>query len=136
MTDDFTVAPEVYNYEAKICRVIDGDTVDLEVDLGFDLSKRCRVRLSGINAPELRGKEKPSGKESKEFLTNLLENQRVIFRSENRQDSFGRWLGSLHIGGINVNKLMVQSSQAVFQAYNSSQTKSGNSILRRLLRFF
>ena len=61
----------MYEYAVKnVVKVVDGDTVDIEIDLGFSLTKKERVRLAGIDAPETRTKdleEKASGIEAKEF---------------------------------------------------------------------
>ena len=62
----------MYEYAIKeIVKVVDGDTIDIVIDLGFNLSKKERVRLAGIDSPESRTKdleEKELGLESKEFL--------------------------------------------------------------------
>ena len=66
----------MYEYAIKeIVRVVDGDTIDILIDLGFDLTKKERVRLAGIDTPESRTKdleEKAMGLEAKEFLTRRL----------------------------------------------------------------
>ena len=67
----------MYEYAIKeIVKVVDGDTIDIVIDLGFNLSKKERVRLAGIDSPESRTKdleEKELGLESKEFLKRRLE---------------------------------------------------------------
>ena len=71
----------MYKYRAKLRRVVDGDTVDVTVDLGFSIKYDCRIRLKGINAPESRTKdlkEKVKGIAAKERLHELLEDEELI----------------------------------------------------------
>ena len=66
----------MYNYNAKCIRVVDGDTIDAEIDLGFDIKVTKRIRLGGINAPESRTRnkvEKKLGLAAKERLKEMLE---------------------------------------------------------------
>ena len=63
-------------YKAEILRIVDGDTVDVRIDLGFNMWHKCRVRLMGINAPESRTRdleEKERGLAAKERLKNIIE---------------------------------------------------------------
>ena len=65
----------MYTYSAKLIRVIDGDTIDLEIDLGFDLSIRQRLKLFGVDTPDSRSADsmtKQKGLEAKQRLTELL----------------------------------------------------------------
>ena len=67
---------ELYNYKAEVTRVVDGDTVDAFIDLGFDMHSKQRVRLYGINAPETRTRdliEKKHGKAATRRLVEMLE---------------------------------------------------------------
>ena len=77
----------MYEYAVKeITKVIDGDTVDVVIDLGFDLSKKERVRLAGIDTPESRtrdAEEKVFGLEAKAYLKTRLENcEKLIVKTE------------------------------------------------------
>ncbi|MCA9693084.1 MAG: hypothetical protein R3A51_11295 [Nannocystaceae bacterium] len=62
----------MYEYRARVQRVIDGDTFDFDVDVGFYISLRMRVRLRGVNTPELRGDERERGLAAKEFVVEQL----------------------------------------------------------------
>ena len=65
----------MYEYSCKVKRVVDGDTVDVVLDLGFDVSYSCRVRLYGIDTPESRTRnkdEKARGKMATAFLTESI----------------------------------------------------------------
>ena len=63
----------MYEYKAKVLRVIDGDTMICEVDLGFSIKVTERIRLRGINTPEVRGTEKKRGLEVKEIVKSIIE---------------------------------------------------------------
>jgi len=75
----------MYQYKIKqIVKVIDGDTVDVDIDLGFNLTIRQRVRLKGINAPESRTtneKEKKLGLESKVVRVKSIRIQRLVYKN-------------------------------------------------------
>jgi micrococcal nuclease len=102
----------VYKH-AQIIRVIDGDTVELEIDLGNHTRWRDHFRLYGIDTPE-RGQ--PGHKEATVHLTNLLWNS-IDHVETYKPDKYGRWLVDLHIaanqgGSLLVNKLMVLDGHA------------------------
>lgn len=81
--------PYVYRV-VEVVRVVDGDTVDLTVDLGFHLRATLRFRLLGVNAPELRTE---AGPVAKAFVSKwFAEHGDLRVRTE-KADSFGRWLG-------------------------------------------
>ena len=87
----------MYTYSIKeVVRVIDGDTVDVTIDLGFDLTKLERVRLAGIDTPESRTKdlaEKHMGLEAKVYLTDLLNAADDLIVKTEKDGKFGRMLG-------------------------------------------
>ena len=103
----------MYEYSIKeIVKVVDGDTIDIVIDLGFDLSKKERVRLAGIDTPESRTKdleEKAMGLEAKEFLTRRLEDGMASgLRVKTEKDGkYGRMLGYLFCGETNINDEMI-----------------------------
>ena len=88
----------MYNYNCKLKRVVDGDTVDLEVDLGFDTWRLERVRLAGIDAPEVRTKdatEKAKGRRAAGYVFERLQCAEGIQleTTEYRRGKYGRVLG-------------------------------------------
>jgi endonuclease YncB( thermonuclease family) len=86
-----------YLYKATIDRVVDGDTMILDIDLGFQVIKKQRVRLAGINTPELKT---PKGKEVFEYLHNLaLELEEVVIKT-NKIDIYGRYVGDIFYASI------------------------------------
>ena len=112
----------MYKYKARLIKVVDGDTVDLMVDCGFNIHIKERFRLSGINAPEIRirnKEEKKKGLEAKEFLMTLLHpyNKITIHTEKDKKGKYGRYLAELWVNGQCVNKLMVGTGHAVEQNY-------------------
>lgn len=91
-----------YIYNAEVVRVVDGDTVIANVDVGFDMWKRCNIRLYGINTPETRTRdldEKVMGYQAKDRLVQLLEENDNKFVLESKGlDKYGRSLGVLWTG--------------------------------------
>ena len=105
----------MYTYKAKLDRVVDGDTVDAYIDLGFDISVHKRIRLAGIDSPESRTRdleEKQRGLASKERLTNLLKDGEFTLESK-EVGKYGRVLGVLLIDDLNINKTLVEEGYAV-----------------------
>ena len=94
----------MYRYNAKLDRVVDGDTVDAIIDLGFDVHVKKRIRLAGINAPESRTRnkvEKKLGIAAKERLIDMLEGAANVFELESQElGKYGRVLGRLHINKL------------------------------------
>ena len=109
----------MYTYKANLIRVIDGDTIDAEIDLGFGVFIRQRVRLYGINTPESRTKdleEKERGLAAKQRLTELLKKQFIIETILNKRGKFGRILGTIYVedadSTININQQLVEEGFA------------------------
>jgi len=108
---------EVNNYEIKLIKVVDGDTVDVDIDLGFDVWLRNqRVRLMGIDTPESRTRdlvEKKYGLAAKAYLKEKLKNGAVLRTSDDDdRGKFGRILGEFIVltdddVEVNVNQLMI-----------------------------
>ena len=109
----------MHEYKVKIRRIVDGDTVDVDIDLGFDmiLSKQ-RIRLYGIDTPESRTRDKEEkfyGKLSAKFLKEQCKNSSEIFLKTylDKKGKFGRILGEFIVDGVNINKLMIEKYMAV-----------------------
>ena len=92
-------------YVKKVENVVDGETIDVLIDLGFDILFASRVRLAGIDTPESRTKdlkEKALGLESKEYLKKHLKDAKsVVIKTEkmNSTEKFGRILGWIYVNG-------------------------------------
>lgn len=111
----------MYIYRVKkVTGVVDGDTIDVDIDLGFNISYSQRVRLAGIDTPESRTTdkfEKSLGLESKEYLKTKLKDAKDIIIKTQKPDSsekYGRILGWLYVDGaeVSVNEQMIQDGYA------------------------
>ena len=112
----------MYIYNAKLGRVVDGDTVDATVDLGFDTWKKVRIRLVGINTPESRTRdleEKKLGLAAKKRLHEILIKDSKtpgIFKLKSHGvGKYGRCLGELFVEGLkeSVNKTLISEGHGV-----------------------
>jgi micrococcal nuclease len=90
----------IYIYKAELIRVVDGDTVDLVIDFGFDTFRHERFRLYGIDAPEMRTAE---GKAAKKWLWDALQPLEAIYvqtiqlSTKEKRDKYGRFLAVLYV---------------------------------------
>jgi len=107
----------MYVYNAKVIRWVDGDTVDVDIDLGFDIVlHNKRVRLFGIDAPESRTRdleEKQRGLEAKAFCERLVEAGSSIQLKTHKEGKYGRILGEVMFDGTNINQLLIEEGHAV-----------------------
>ena len=108
----------MYEYKIELKRVIDGDTIIADIDLGFDVKlSNESIRLHGIDAPESRTRdleEKRYGQMSTEFLVEQLEGKDLILQSlDYGKGKFGRVIGTILADGVNINELMIESHMAV-----------------------
>ncbi len=101
-----------YTYSAKVASVIDGDSVYLDVAVGFHVSVNIYARLYGINAPEV---STPEGKESRAALRKkLLPGADVIVKTfKDPGDKYGRWLAVIVLDDVNINDWLVTEKLAV-----------------------
>jgi micrococcal nuclease len=113
---------DLYVYRIKsITKVVDGDTIDANIDLGFDISFTKRIRLAGIDSPESRTtnlKEKALGLETKEWLKKTLEGAKDILIKTEKPDStekYGRIIGHLFINDqeTSLNNQMIDEGYAL-----------------------
>ena len=84
----------MYEYSAKIIDVYDGDTFTFEVDLGFSITVKEKLRLYGINTPEVRGSEKIFGKEVRDHVRELILDKNVKIQVY-KEGKFGRWIADV-----------------------------------------
>lgn len=107
-------------YVRKVEAVIDGDTIDVLIDLGFDILFASRVRLAGIDTPESRTKdlaEKALGLEAKEYLKKALKDAKSVVIKTEKMDSsekYGRILGWVYVDGntVSLNDMMINDGYA------------------------
>jgi micrococcal nuclease len=102
----------MWTYRAKLDRCVDGDTADLQIDLGFNIFINIRVRLLGVNTPE-RGR--PNFKEATELLEHLCsvakDDEGYIYISTGKTGKYGRWIATLGSspGDMSINKTLAES---------------------------
>lgn len=105
-----------YLYNATITNVVDGDTVDAVVDLGFTVSTKIRFRLYGVDTPETNSSDavvRAAGMAAKRFVADKLLDKQVTLRSY-KTDKYGRWLAEIFIGdNITINQQLVDENLAV-----------------------
>lgn len=107
-------------YVKKVTKVVDGDTIDVDIDLGFDISFSSRVRLAGIDTPESRTSdkmEKALGIEAKTYLKNAIDSAKSVVIKTEKMDSsekYGRILGWVYLDGSekSINEQMILDGHA------------------------
>jgi micrococcal nuclease len=111
----------MYEYHVKkVTNVVDGDTIDVDIDLGFDISFSSRVRLAGIDTPESRTTnkaEKVLGLEAKEYVKSKIKDAKEVVIKTEKMDSsekYGRILGWIFLDGskVSVNEQMIADGYA------------------------
>lgn len=102
----------MYEYTANLLRVVDADTVWLDVDLGFDIKRKDSFRLYGINAPEL---STPEGRKARDWLVDRLSTVEMltITTEKDKREKYGRYLCTLWDGELSINDQLVASGYAV-----------------------
>lgn len=100
----------MYEYIGKVVNVVDGDTIDIEIDLGFNIQCKTRIRLLGIDTPEIYGVLKQSeeykrGLKSKFFVESKILNQKVLIKTKkDKTGKYGRYLASVYYSFPDFNK--------------------------------
>jgi len=130
----------MYEYGCKVTRTVDGDTVDVILDLGFSILHKCRVRLYGIDTPESRTRdkdEKVRGKLAAKFLGDAIDNgKKVVLRSKlkDSKGKYGRVLSEIIVDDININVAMIENHLAVaYHGQNKDDVEAEHLINREKL---
>ena len=127
----------MYEYSCTVECVVDGDTIDVILDLGFDVSFKTRVRLYAIDTPESRTRnkdEKVRGKLAAAYLQNAINTaEQVIIRTElkDSRGKYGRVLGTVVCDGVDINKAMVDGYYAVAYYGQNKQEVEETHLLNR-----
>lgn len=108
----------MHEYKCTMLRVVDGDTVDVDIDLGFGVwMRKQRIRLYGIDTPESRTRdleEKKYGLAAKDFLVKWTSAGELVLKThKDDRGKFGRILGEIYAHGVNLNDKMVYEHHAV-----------------------
>lgn len=102
-----------YWYSCSVVSVYDGDTMRIDIDLGFNTWLRnIPIRLARINAPEIRGSERELGIEARDFLRNLVESASDVLVHTKEKGKYGRWIAEVIVDGANVSDMMILKGQA------------------------
>ena len=118
----------MYEYRCKVTRVVDGDTVDVDIDLGFGVwLHKERVRIYGIDTPESRTRdleEKKYGLAAKEFVKQFVKRNKIILRTEkyDAKGKFGRILGDIIVDKVSMSETMIKEHHAVPYYGQSKET--------------
>lgn len=108
----------LYKYKATIISIYDGDTVTAEIDLGFNITITEKLRLSDIDAPEVRGSEKPRGIISRDRLREKILGKEVfIHTNKDKKGKYGRYIAEIYLDDINVNHWLVDEGLAEYKEY-------------------
>ena len=101
----------LYNYKAKVEKIVDADTIDVTLDLGFKVYMGTRLRLAGIDAPEMKTQE---GKDAKAWLeAQLPVGHEVTLSIYKTKEKYGRYLAYVTYNGTNMNEALLKSGHAV-----------------------
>lgn len=107
----------MYEYKAKCIKVIDGDTIDVDIDLGFNTHFQTRVRLAGIDTPELRAVnplERQAAQQIRNYVKAAIEGRDIILKTykDPSEDKYGRYLAMVYINEQNMNNSLVEMKYA------------------------
>ena len=109
---------ETFFYKATIDSIYDGDTLTCTIDCGFGVRlAKQKIRLFGINAPEVRGNEKEEGKKSRDAIREKLMGKDIILKSiKDKKGKYGRYLGIIYLeedgNRVNINDWLVENNYA------------------------
>jgi micrococcal nuclease len=125
-------------YVKKVTKVVDGDTIDVDIDLGFDISFSSRVRLAGIDTPESRTRdkmEKALGLEAKAYLKSQIDSAKtIVIKTEkmNSSEKYGRILGWLFLDGstVSMNEKMIADGYA-WEYLGDTKVKDFNALAEK-----
>ncbi len=113
------MADTLYFYKAYVEKVYDGDTITCTIDFGFNLSmKKQKIRLYGINTPELRGAERAAGLVARDQLRDQILHKNVLIKTfKDKKGKYGRYLATIFLDSVNINEWLVQNGYAVVSNY-------------------
>ena len=110
---------QIYHYKAHVVYVYDGDSVTVDIDLGFNTCMRNqKIWFYGIDTPELRGEERPDGLIARDRLRDLIGDKEIIIKSyKDKSGKYGRWLATIFIEEedgtyTNINDLLLKEGLA------------------------
>ena len=108
---NITHEDKLYYYKGIVTYVVDGDTFDILVGLGFDMYQMIRFRLAKYNTPEVRGEEREEGLRVKSKVKEMIEGKTVIIKST-KKGSFQRYLAELWVDDIHLGDFLYENKDA------------------------
>lgn len=99
----------MYVYNIRVMRVIDGDTVEAEIDLGFNITYKAHIRVAGVNCPEIHGKDRDKGRAAKDFTDHWLSQDYRYWVKTAKPDKYGRVLGAIMRTRGNETEILAQA---------------------------
>ena len=127
----------MFEYNCTLRRVVDGDTIDVNIDLGFDIWHKGRIRMAGIDTPESRTRnkeEKVLGLAAKARLKELLKTKKLTIQCTKEKGKFGRYLGEFKARKGFITKLLLKAKLAVvYQGQNKKDIKAEHEVNRKQL---
>jgi len=112
----------MFEYKATLIKIVDGDTQDFAVDLGFNIYHQIRIRLNGIDTPESRTKdlkEKEVGLQAKQFVADFLANKKEIIVATEKSGKYGRYLAEVFADGLALTQALKEAGLA--REYNGGK---------------
>jgi len=105
---------KVYYYNAFVCKIYDADTITCDIDCGFGIiMRKQKIRLYGLDAPEIRGKNKEMGRISRDRLREKILNKDIILQTiKDKKGKYGRWLGIIYHQNTNINEWLIENGLA------------------------
>lgn len=125
----------MYEYKIKeVIRIIDGDTIEILIDIGFNIFHKEKVRLNRIDTPEIHSKnefEKKLGKEAIDYLQAWIEKQNSLSIRTSKDDKYGRILGEIYgDSSKSINDLLIENGYA-WEYYGDSKNKDFNLLIEK-----
>ena len=121
----------MFRFNARLVRVVDGDTIDADIELGFSVFMRDRIRLMGIDTPESRTRnlqEKSWGLAAKHRLIELLaeaNGEFTLVTEDMEKGKFGRVLGTIEINGKDANQTLIEENFAIpYEGGNKDESRT------------
>jgi len=104
----------MYEYKATVISVYDGDTVTVDIDLGFGIVlRKQKLRLYGLNTPEVRGAEKEEGKKVRDLLREKILNKKITIKTyKDKKGKYGRWLAEIICNDESINQWLLTEGHA------------------------
>jgi micrococcal nuclease len=128
----------MYEYKAVVEDAIDGDTIDVKVDLGFSIFKKARLRLNGIDTPETSRcskKQERAGELVSKFVEDILFDNKLVYITTHKKGSFGRYLADVYIPNLDksFNQFLYDEGYAIkYGRHTEWKGKKLNKIIEEL----